>query len=349
MHLRLLSLGFGNVGRAVAVMLAEKADELRERYGLTVSYTGVYTRSGGLVTYGDGADPALLIPVDWPAREDAGDAATAGGSGATVDEALRAIREVPADVVLELTTLDPRSGQPAIDHIRAALEAGRHVVTANKGPIAYAYRGLWALAAERGVALRFESTVMDGTPIFGMAEASLPATRIDGFRGLLNSTSNYVLSRMAAGELLDEAVEGAQRLGIAEADPSNDLEGWDAAVKATVLVNVLMGGDLRPGDVVRKGLGAEVMGRAQAHLLPGQTLKQVVEASRDGEGITAKVTLAALPPSDLLAHLSGMEAAIQFHTDTMQDLTIIEGEGGPGQTAFGVVADLVAIAHGARA
>ena len=144
-------------------------------------------------------------------------------------------------------------------------------------------------------------------------------------------------------------MEGAQRLGVAEADPSNDLEGWDAAVKATVLANVLMGAELRPGDVVREGLGAEAMRRAQAALLPGQTLKQVVEATREGEGVAAKVSLAALPPSDLLAHLSGMEAAIQFHTDTMRDLTIIEGEGGPGQTAFGVVADLVAIARGARA
>jgi homoserine dehydrogenase len=343
MRLRLLSLGFGNVGRALAVMLAEKADELRERYDLTVSYTGVYTRSGGLVTYGDGADPALLIPVDWPVKADDVPA------DAPVDDALRAIREVPADVVLELTTLDPRSGQPAADHIRAALASGRHVVTANKGPIAYAYRELRALAAERGVALRFESTVMDGTPIFGMAEASLPATHIQGFRGLLNSTSNYVLGRMASGESLEEAVEGAQRLGVAEADPSNDLEGWDASVKATVLANVLMGAELRPGDVVRDGLGAEAMRRAQAELLPGQTLKQVVEATREGDGVRATVALAALPPSDLLAHLSGMEAALQLHTDTMQDLTIIEGEGGPGQTAFGVVADLVAIARGARA
>jgi homoserine dehydrogenase len=343
MRLRLLSLGFGHVGRALAVMLAEKADELRERYDLTVSYTGVYTRSGGLVTYGDGADPALLISVDWPVKADDVPA------DAPVDDALRAIREVPADVVLELTTLDPRSGQPATDHIRAALASGRHVVTANKGPIAYAYRELRALAAERGVALRFESTVMDGTPIFGMAEASLPATHIQGFRGLLNSTSNYVLGRMASGESLEEAVEGAQRLGVAEADPSNDLEGWDASVKATVLANVLMGAELRPGEVVREGLGAEAMRRAQAELLPGQTLKQVVEATREGDGVRATVALAALPPSDLLAHLSGMEAALQLHTDTMQDLTIIEGEGGPGQTAFGVVADLVAIARGASA
>jgi len=250
-------------------------------------------------------------------------------------------------VVLELTPLNPHSGQPATDHIRAALAAGKHVVTANKGPIAYAYRELRALAREHGVALRFESIVMDGTPLFGMAEACLPATTIHSFRGLLNSTSNYVLGRMAAGETLEQALAGAQRLGIAEADPSNDLEGWDGAVKATVLANVLMGADIRPSDVDRAGLGAEAMRAAQAALAPGETLKQLVVAGRsDSSGATrASVRLAALPPSDVFARLSGSETALMLRTDTMQDLTLIEGEGGPGQTAFGLVADLVAIAR----
>jgi homoserine dehydrogenase len=229
--------------------------------------------------------------------------------------------------------------------MRVALAAGKSVVTANKGPIAHGYRELRALAEIRGVLLRFESTVMDGTPIFNMAEAALPATTISGFRGLLNSTSNYVLSRMAQGETLEKAVSGAQKLGIAEANPANDLEGWDASVKATVLANVLMGSDIRPGDVRRDGLGAEAMRAAQAALLPGQTLKQVAEAERVGESVSVRVRLVALPPGDALAHLSGMEAALTLHTDTMGDLTIIEGEGGPRQTAHGVMADLVAVAR----
>jgi homoserine dehydrogenase len=192
--------------------------------------------------------------------------------------------------------------------------------------------------------LRFESTVMDGTPIFNMASASLPATTIAGFRGLLNSTSNFVLSRMAQGETLEEAVSGAQRLGIAEANPANDLEGWDAAVKATVLANALLGADIRPADVRRNGLGAEAMRQAHNALLPGQTLKQVAEVERSGDSVSARVRLEALGPGDILAHLSGMEAGLTLHTDTMGDLTIIEGEGGPGQTAHGVMADLIAVA-----
>jgi homoserine dehydrogenase len=339
MHLRLFSLGFGNVGRAVARMLADKDDELRARYDLTLSYVGVATRTAGFAFVPRGLSPAQVVADGFPFER------VSGPAKLPLDRLLFAIRQTPADVVLELTPLDPRSGQPAIEHIRAALESGKHVITANKGPIAYAYPELRALAEARGVALRFESTVMDGTPLFGMAEASLPATHIAGFRGLLNSTSNYVLGRMALGDSPEEAVAGAQGIGIAEADPSNDLEGWDGAVKATVLANVLMGADLRPGDVAREGLGTEAMRQAQEALLPGQALKQVVEARRNGRAVAAGVRLAALPPADLFAHLSGMETAIQLHTDTMQDLTIIEGEGGPEQTAFGVLADLVAIAR----
>lgn len=342
MHLRLASLGFGNVGLALAQMLAEKADELQRRYDLTFSFTGIYTRSAGSMIAPEGMSAHEVAAKGWQPS----DPALAGSR--SLNDALDFIRDVPADVVLELTTLNPQSGQPAIEHIRAALTSGKHVVTANKGPIAYAYRELRALAREHGVALRFESTVMDGTPIFRMAEAALPATTISGFRGLLNSTSNYVLDRMAHGETLEQAIAGAQRLGVAEANPSNDLEGWDASVKATVLANVLMDADLRPTDVRRDGLGAEAMRRAQAERQPGQTLKQVVEASRDGEAVHARVRLLALPESDLLAHLSGMEAALLLHTDTMRDLTLIEGEGGPGQTAFGVVADLVTIAGDMR-
>jgi homoserine dehydrogenase len=341
MDLRLASLGHGNVGRAVARMLADKADELLRGYDVWFRYTGLYTRSAGPEIMPEGMAPAQVVAAGLPM----GDRLTGGSR--PVSDALTFIRTCPADVVLELTTLNPQSGQPAIEHVRAALDAGKHVVTANKGPIAYAYRELRALAERQGVALRFESTVMDGTPIFSMVEASLPATVISGFRGLLNSTSNYVLDRMAKGHSLEVAIAGAQRLGVAEADPSNDLDGWDAAVKATVLANVLMGADIRPGDVAREGLGADAMRQRHGALLPGQALKQVVDAVHTVTGgVQAHVRLEALPPDDPFAHLSGNETALLLHTDTMQDLTLIEGQGDPGQTAFGVVADLVNIARG---
>lgn len=339
MHLRFALLGCGNVGHALLEMLSEKAETLQHQYDLTLSCTGAMTRSVGGWLAPDGISPATLLAGGWP------QGAIPAGAQPFAGDGVAFAREAPADVLIELTTLNPATGQPALDHIRAALTAGKSVVTANKGPIAHAYHELSALAAEHGVALRFESTVMDGTPIFSMAEAALPATEIASFRGLLNSTSNYVLSRMAQGETLEEAVTSAQQLGIAEADPSNDLDGWDASVKATVLANVLMGANLRPQDVRRDRLGAEEMQRAHDALLPGQTLKQVTEAERSADGVVAWVWLIALPPTDPLAHLSGMEAGLQLRTDTMGDLTLIEGKGGPGQTAFGVLADLIAVAR----
>jgi homoserine dehydrogenase len=338
MNLRIALLGYGNVGHALIAMLAEKETALRDQHDLTIRVTGMLTRRAGGWVAAAGVSPADALASRWPEVElPAGAEPFSGDSVAFAATA-------PCDALVELTTLNAQTGQPALAHVRAALSAGKSVVTANKGPIAHAYRELRALADEHGVALRFESSVMDGTPIFNMAAASLPATTIAGFRGLLNSTSNYVLSRMARGETLEDAIRGAQALGIAEADPANDLEGWDAAVKVTVLANVLLGDEIRPADVARDGLGAEAMRQAQQALLPGQTLKQVAEAERTGETVMARVRLEALPPSDMLAHLSGMEAGLTLRTDTMGDLTIIEGEGGPGQTAHGVMADLVAIA-----
>jgi homoserine dehydrogenase len=186
---------------------------------------------------------------------------------------------------------------------------------------------------------------MDGTPIINMMEFSLPVTEVVSFRGLLNSTSNYVLSLMGDGMSLEDAVREAQRAGVAEADPSNDLDGWDASVKATVLANALMGADLRPQDVRRIGLGAEAMRQANAARQPEQTLKQVVEGRREASGVVAEVRLLALPPTDTLAHLTGMETAVRLVTDTMGELTLIEGEGDPTQTAMGVLSDIVNIAR----
>jgi homoserine dehydrogenase len=341
-HLRVALLGCGNVGRALLAMVAEKTDALHEEQNLTLTFTGGLTRSAGGWIAPDGVDAVTLLASGWPEGP-----APAGAQPFTGDGVAFA-RDCPADILVELTALNPLTGQPATDHIRAALESGRSAVTANKGPIAHAYRELRDLAATKGLRLRFESTVMDGTPIFGMVEACLPVTQIASLRGPLNSTSNYILSRMAQGDLLENALLGAQTLGIAEADPSYDLEGWDASVKATALANVLMGADLRPADVRREGLGAEAMRRAQAELAPGRTLKQMVEVTRDGDTIIARVSIVALSEDDILGQLSGMETGLQLHTDTMGKLTLIEGEGGPGQTALGVLADLAAIAHEER-
>ncbi len=184
---------------------------------------------------------------------------------------------------MEATWLNPQTGQPATDYVRAALSAGRHVVTANKGPVAHAYRELAALAQEQHRGFFFESTVMDGAPVLSIAREGLLATTVYRLRGILNSTTNYILTSMEEGISFDEAVRGAQQIGVAEADPTTDLDGWDAAVKIVVLANVFMGADLRPADVDRMGITGLTGDDVRDALESGERIKLVCEAYREGD------------------------------------------------------------------
>jgi homoserine dehydrogenase len=338
LHVRLAVIGFGNVGRNFAGLLKEKADELASRYDLTCAITGVATRSrGGFIAAEGGA--LDLSETGLPA------AGMPPGAAQHVPDTLAFVRACPADVVIEISTLSPLDGQPATDYIRAALEGGRHVITANKGPIANAYHDLRALARARNLALRFESTVMDGTPIINLAEFCLPASRIAGFRGIVNGTTNVVLTAMEEGRTLEEGIAEAQRLGIAEADPSADLDGWDASAKASVLATVLMDAPVTPAQVERLEVGAEAMRRLMAALPSGYVLRQVAEGRRDGEQVRCTVRLETLPVTHLFAQIRGTKSILALQTDTMNEVTIIEDESGPRQTAFGLLSDLVAIAR----
>ncbi len=248
-EIRIALVGFGNVGRRFA-------QQLRGPYARSLKAAGVRARVTGIATARHG------IAVD-PGGLDLGRALRQVAKGKSLDVLHRGrpigdvgdfIARVPASVLIEVTTLDPRSGRPAIDHVRKALGRGMHVVTANKGPVAFALRPLRALAARRKRLFLHEGAVMDGTPVFNLAERCLRGARIVSFRGTLNSTTNLVLSRMEEGLTTSAAVREAQRLGIAEADPRNDLDGWDAAVKGCAIANGLMGASVRPPQVQRRGI-----------------------------------------------------------------------------------------------
>ncbi len=338
MHLRLALVGFGNVGRNFVGLLQDKADELASRYDLTYAITGVATRSRGGFMAAEGQ--ALSLSADGLPAE-----GMPPGAAQRVPDVLTFIRACPADVVIEISTLSPLDGQPATQHIQAALEGGRHVITANKGPIANAYHHLRDLARSRSLALRFESTVMDGTPIINLTEFCLPASQIAGFRGIVNGTTNVVLSMMEQGCTLEEGIAEAQRLGIAEADPSNDLDGWDASAKASVLATVLMDAPVTPAQVERLEVGAEAMRRLAAALPAGHVLRQVVEGQRLGDQVRCTVQLETLPATHLFAQIRGAKSILTLRTDTMNDVTVIEDQSGPRQTAFGLLSDLVAIAR----
>ena len=228
-------VGFGNVGKEFVRLLLAKREELRDRYDIDWRITGVASRRIGWIADCNSLDPEALLAHQFPTFP----------AWKTPHSLQQWLATADPQVFFEASSLDWRTGQPAIDHLKAALESGAHAISANKGPIVHAYRELRDLAKARGRKFLFESTVMDGTPIFSMFPHSLPAVELRGFRGVLNATTNVVLTEMEKGLTLDEAVKRAQEIGVAETDPSADLDGWDATVKVAALVIVLMGVDIK--------------------------------------------------------------------------------------------------------
>lgn len=328
--MRLALVGFGNVGRALARMLVRTstrptASPIASAAPLLV--TAIGTARHGAVVAPEGIDLAtILAGTDLPRR------------------ALPPIRDLPADVLVEITTLEPRTGEPALSHIREALAAGMHVVTANKGPIARAYRELEALAREHDRLLRFEATVADCLPVFTLRRAALPLARIDAIRGVVSSTCNYVLTQCAAGASFADALREAQRLGIAEADPRNDLEGHDAAAKATILANVLMDADIRPEDVERHAIDESVGDAARAAAAIGARVRPVVDIEWRGERIIASFRARRLEPLDPLFAVDGFSNGVVFETDLAGKVAVHLHDPRVEQVAYAILTDLLEIA-----
>jgi homoserine dehydrogenase len=249
------------------------------------------------------------------------------------------------EVVIELTTLNPADGEPAITHIRSAFAAGAHVVTANKGPIAHAYSSLCAEARQSGVEFRFESTCMDGAPVFNMVRNDLPGLRILGFTGVLNSTSKIVISAMREGLSIDEGIARARAMGIAEADPSYDIDGWDSAAKTAALANVLMDARVTPHSVERRGLGRLTPQRVLEVATNRKTICLVSRARTTPRGIRLRVRAEVIDDTDLLASMQGTSNLLLLHTDLMGTIGTVSISPGVDQTAYGVFSDVVDIAR----
>jgi homoserine dehydrogenase len=336
-------IGFGNVARRFVRLLDERCAHLNDEYDLSCRVTGIATRRHGATYNPDGLDAVLA-------------ASTVEAGGSLADFARRTT-DVPAKssetvidalgrsnatcrVVVETTTLDIAAGQPAIDHVIQALHNGCHVVTANKGPAAFAYRELSRMAAQQGLTFLFEGAVMDGVPIFNLARLTLPAVGILGFRGVVNSTTNHILTALEDGEPYDEALARMQEAGIAEADPSLDVDGWDAAAKAAALANVFLDARITPHDVLRSGISPTDAARVRAAPMQGKRIKLVASASR---GARPRVELTELPDDDLLAGLRGMANALVLETDTLGSIAITQLDGGLTQTAYALLSDVIAI------
>jgi homoserine dehydrogenase len=318
------------VGKELVRLLTVKEATLRHSYGIEWRLTGVASRRIGWVADPNGLDPAALLNLRFPPVR-------AGSAPQNVREWLA---EARAEVLFEATSLAPRTGYPAIDHLKAALEAGAHAISANKGPIVHAYRELRDLAHAKGRRFLFESAVMDGAPIFSLFPHSLPAVELRGFRGILNSTTNVVLTEMEKGMGLEEAVRRAQEIGVAETDPSNDLDAWDPAVKVAALVIVLMDEPIKLEQIERIGIRALRAEQVRAARAGGGRYKLVCSAERTADGVRASVRPELLPLSDPLALLEGTTSALRFDLDVF-GLSIIEHKPGVVATAYGLLADFI--------
>jgi homoserine dehydrogenase len=247
-------------------------------------------------------------------------------------------------VAIETTPLDVRSGEPALSHVRAALARGIHAITANKGPVAFAYAELSSLAAASGVSFLFEGAVMDGIPVFNLVRETLPASRVLGFRGVVNSTTNYILTALEGGEDFDAALARMQATGVAEADPSLDVDGWDAAAKAAAMANVWFDSGITPHDVAREGLGPATATRARETFARGCRLKLVASGRAPVGRAGVRVALEELPADDPLANLDGQANAIEIDTWPAGRIVITQRDGGLERTAYALVSDLATLA-----
>ncbi len=339
---RLCLVGFGNVGQAFARLLKKKERELAERYGLSVTITGIITGSHGAAINPEGIHPQAALD------------AVGSGQGLNPlsphlapNETSAFITACPADFMFETTPVAPQTGQPAVSHIQTALKHGMHVVTANKGPVVHGYEDLTTLAAKEGVKFMFESAVMDGAPIFALFRQPLVGANLISFKGILNSCTNLLLEKMEAGHTLDEAIAYGRSIGITETDPSNDVDGWDAAIKVAALVTVLMGTPLTPQEVDRtgiRGVTPEMIAEAKA---AGERWKLVCSAKIVDGRIQARVAPERVGSGAPLYSVNGTSSYCQFKLDVLPGLGILESDPGPETTAYGLLADFLNILEAA--
>lgn len=339
--MKLAFIGFGVVGQGLAQILHEKKSRLAQAYSFEAQIVAISDLMKGSLYHPDGLDiPTLLKTVEETGRLDAYPRSRGLVRGL---DSLQTIRQTNADTIVEVSYTDLRSGQPAIDHCRAAFSAGKHLITTNKGPVALAYHELSALARRQGVYFGIEGTVMSGTPTMRLGLDALRGCEVYEVRGIFNGTTNYILTQMEDGKSYSEALEEAQALGYAEANPTNDVEGHDTMGKVVILANTLMGASLTPSEVSCQGITSLTLEDIRAARQANQHWKLIGMVRREAERVVASVQPICLPASDPLAAVRGATNAITFKTDLLGAVTLVGPGAGREATGFALLADLMNI------
>lgn len=338
-QLKVAMLGFGNAGRAFARILLDKHETIQREMNCDVRVVAITTGSRGTLVDEGGIDLNKAIrQIEGPeGRFDSQDVAFSALTSMDV------VNTVDYDVVLELTPLQIFTGQPATDHLKGAMNRGKHAITANKGPIAWAYDELSALAKEKNVLFYLETTVMDGTPIFNLVDETLKLCKVTEVSGILNTTTNFILEELSKGVCYEDTMEEGRRRGFVEADPSMDIEGWDAAAKTAALLNVLMKAGITPEDIDRKGIQGITAEDVNAASQRGNLIKLLCRGTIENGKVIGTVKPVEVPKAELLAHIDGTSSVVSITTDLMGKLTIVEHDPEIEQTGYGIFSDLLRV------
>lgn len=333
---KLAFIGFGNVGQGLAQIIRDL--DFAASYGVKFQIVAICDLLKGSIYNPDGLDAAQLL-----------EAVTLHGNVNSMAaphrdwDAIRTITETNADVIVEMSYTDLRTGEPAITHIRTALAHNKHAIMTNKGPIALAYAELKALADKHGVELGVEGTVMSGTPSMRLGTELLSAAKITKIQGIVNGTTNYILTRMEAGDSYAAALAEAQLRGYAEADPTGDVEGHDAVGKVVILANLLMGASLKIEEVDRTGITQLTSQDIEEARAAGQRWKLIGSVEHTPSGVRASVRPTRIPIDHPLAGVGGATNAITYTTQLLGDVTLVGPGAGRIETGYALIGDLLAI------
>jgi homoserine dehydrogenase len=339
MYFKIALIGFGTVGQGLSEILIEKKQMLAEKYDFHYSVVAISDILKGSVYDENGLDLKKILELVKNGKKI--DEYPFGKKGL---DSLSTIKETNADTIIEITYTDIKTGEPATTHIKEALNAGKNVVSTNKGPVVREVNTLLDLAKKKKVHYGFEGVVLAGTPSLNLAKFSLAGNKINGFKGILNGTTNYILTRMGEGMSYQDALKKAQELGYAEANPTADVEGFDAMGKVVILTNVVLEKNIKIKDVQRKGITEITKNDIEVAKSEGKVWKLIgsAEVQKDG-AIKARVWPEKLPMSDPLAGVSGATNALTYYTDELGDVTIVGPGAGKRETGFALLIDLLEI------
>ena len=264
----------------------------------------------------------------------------------TIIDIPKAIQEINADIIIEASFTDIKTGQPAISHIESALKTDKHIVTTNKGPFAVAYKQIFNLAALMKKNVAIEGTVMSGTPIINVLNNGLLGSDITAVSGIMNGTSNYILSKMELGMSYSDALSQAQKLGYAEANPTSDVEGLDTLAKVMILANVVFNVQLIQEDIEVKGISKITLSDVKEASANNKRWKLIGSVWKDDKGnVHGSVCPKLIPMNDSLYGISDATNALKITSSILGDTTIVGAGAGKIETGFALYNDIISIVN----